>query len=53
MPLNKPKELSKKYYNLGYTDGFRGNTVNEELETDPDYCEGWSSGFTDRKDQYL
>lgn len=47
---NKLSEQSKKYYQIGYDDGFRGNCVNEELECDLDYIEGWSMGFSDRMD---
>lgn len=47
---DRSKEQSKKYYQIGYDDGFRGNCVNEELECDLDYIEGWSMGFSDRCD---
>ena len=48
--LNRSNEQSKKYYQIGYDDGFRGNCVNEELESNMDYCDGWSAGFSDRYD---
>lgn len=50
MQSNKLSEQSKEYYLKGYEDGYKGNCINEELETDLDYVEGWSLGFSDRRD---
>jgi hypothetical protein len=45
---NKSSEQLKRYY-LGYNTGFCGCCIDEELESDPDYVDGWEHGFFDRR----